>query len=158
MMKPIAIIGVGNFLMGDEGAGIHGIKKLETIELPKNVELIDAGVPSLALLHMIEGREVAIVLDCADFGGKPGELKAFTLDQIKDPAPEKKASLHAADLLSTFNLAQASGIKLPEVWLVGIQPHKVEMSTNLSKEARSAIETLPEVIKSILDKYSSLLH
>ena len=42
------VIGFGNLLMGDDGAGIHLIQKLANESLPAQVELIDGGVNSFA--------------------------------------------------------------------------------------------------------------
>jgi hydrogenase maturation protease len=150
-MKPIAIIGLGNYLMGDEGVGIHATKILRREAWPDDVEIIDAGVPSLALLHMMEGRKLIILIDCADFGAKPGTIKAFRPDDVKRAAPEKKASLHAADLMTTFDIAAQAGLPLPPVWIVGIQPACIEMTMELSPEASTAIAELRTTIDKILN-------
>jgi len=158
-LQPIAIIGMGNYLMGDEGVGIHATRKLRELEWPEGVDIIDAGVPSLALLHMIEGRKLVIIIDCADFGGNPGEIRAFTPDQVKKPEPERQASLHAADLMTTLNIAQQMAMQLPPIWIVGIQPKRVEMTMELSSEAEHALVTLAPVVRNVIEKQgASALH
>jgi len=158
-MKPIVIIGVGNYLMGDEGVGIHATQHLRTVALPENVDVIDAGVPSLALLHMIEGRRLTIVIDCADFGGAPGEIKAFTPDKIKRSRAEPQASLHAADLLTTLDIAAQTGLPIPPLWIVGIQPAHIAMTMELSEEARAALEKLPDMVRELIKNHGdSSLH
>ncbi len=145
--------------MGDEGVGIHATQHLRTLALPSNVDVIDAGVPSLALLHMLEGRRLVIVVDCADFGGAPGEIKAFTLDEIKRPRAEPQASLHAADLLTTLDIATQTGLPIPPLWIVGIQPARIEMTMELSAEARAAIEKLHDVVHDLIKRHGgSSLH
>jgi len=150
-MKRIAIIGLGNYLMGDEGVGIHATKVLRNESWPVDVEIIDAGVPSLALLHMMEGRKLVILIDCADFGAKPGTIKAFKPNDVKRVALEKKASLHAADLMTTFDIATQAGLPLPPVWIIGIQPASVEMTMELSPEAATALGELRAAIDEILN-------
>ncbi len=145
--------------MGDEGVGIHATKSLRALDWPDNIDIIDAGVPSLALLHMIDGRKLAIIIDCADFNGAPGEIKTFKPDDVTNPHDEKKASLHAADLLTTFNIAAEAGITLPPVWIVGIQPAAVEMKMELSKEAAKALKHLPAIIRNLIKNHGvSSLH
>jgi hydrogenase maturation protease len=148
-MKPIAIIGIGNFLMGDEGAGIHAAHKLRQEFKRDDCDVIDGGVPSISLLHMIEGRAFVIIIDCAEFGGKAGEIITFTPDQIKR---EKNSviSLHGSDLLSTLDVGATLGLTMPPVWIIGIQPVKIEMSRELSPEVRAAIDRIPKVIENIL--------
>jgi len=151
-MKPIAIIGLGNYLMGDEGVGIHATKKLRENKWSDDIDIIDAGVPSLALLHMMEGRQLVIVIDCADFGGQPGEITTFTPDQVKRQEPDRQASLHGNDLMTTFDIAAQTGMPIPPVWIVGVQPKRVEMTTELSEEALGALDHLPRVIRELVDK------
>jgi hydrogenase maturation protease len=148
-MKSIAIIGIGNFLMSDEGAGVHAIAALREMKWPNDVELIDAGTPGVAMLHMIEKKKKVIIIDCADFGGKPGEIKTFDPDDlVRDD--NKEISLHATDLLGSLELARRT-IKYPdEVVIIGIQPESIEMGTKLSKTVQQSLSRLPKLIKEML--------
>lgn len=152
-MKPIAIIGLGNYLMGDEGAGIHATQALRAMDWPDDVEIIDAGVPSLALIHMIEGRAMAVLIDCADFGGAPGDIRAFSFDDIKHPAPDRQISLHAVDIVAAFHIAIQTGMSLPPIWFVGIQPKHIAMTTDLSAEAQAAIMRVPQSVREIIARH-----
>ena len=155
-MKPIAIIGVGNYLMGDEGVGIHATKKLRQELKRDDCDIIDAGVPSMSLLHMIENRKLVIIIDCAEFGGKPGEIITFKPEQVKR---EKNniISVHGTDLLSTLDLGQTLGLKQPSIWIVGIQPVRVEMSQELSLEVKNSLDNLSAYIEQIIESDSSLI-
>ena len=138
--------------MGDEGVGIHATKKLRELEWPQNIDIIDAGVPSLALLHMMEKRQFVIVIDCADFGGQPGEITTFTPDQVKRREPDRQLSLHGNNLMTTFDIAVQTGLPIPPVWIVGIQPACVEMTTELSDEAKAALDHLPHIIRKLIEE------
>lgn len=140
-MKPIAIIGIGNYLMSDEGVGIHAIKYLEKLKWPDDVELIDAGTPGLSLLHIIEGRSLVIILDCADFGGKPGDVGCWNLNQLKE-TDESAIDLHAIDILTIIKLLKNLGGNTPEMLLLGIQPEKIEMGTVLSEIVHNSLGKL----------------
>lgn len=145
IMKPIAIIGIGNYLMGDEGIGIHAIEYLCTLEWPEDVELIDAGTPGMSLLHMIEGRKLAIIIDCADFGGAPGEIRIFDPDDLRhDDNPA--VDLHAMDLLGTLELARKVGNCPEHIAIIGIQPKDISMGRELSAEARRALDAIPDEV------------
>ena len=37
------ILGVGNYLMGDEGVGVHLIQEMDKIDLPEYVDILDGG-------------------------------------------------------------------------------------------------------------------
>jgi len=146
---PIAIIGVGNYLMCDEGVGIHAVSALRELDWPEDVEIIDGGTPGVALLHLIEGRELAIIIDCADFGGNPGEIKTFDPDKLQRD-DHAEISLHATDLLSALALARTTGNYPKKIVIVGIQPKEIKMGTKLSEQGRDAIEKLPMTIQELL--------
>lgn len=148
-VNPIVIIGVGNYLMGDEGVGIHAIERLQKGSWPPGVELIDGGTPGVALLHLLDGRELAIIIDCADFGGKPGELRAFDpADLLREEST--MASLHATDILSTLELARRTGHYPKQVRIIGIQPNVMGMGTTLSPEVAKALEIVASAIHRLL--------
>lgn len=145
MKSAIAIIGVGNYLMGDEGVGIHAIEELRSLEWPDNVEIIDGGTPGVGLLHLIDGRDIAIIVDCADFGGVPGEIKIFDPDSLKQDA-RAESGLHATDLLTALELAKKT-VKYPKkVRIIGIQPKTIEMRNTLSEEVKSSLKKLPRMV------------
>ena len=148
-MKPVAIIGVGNYLMGDEGVGIHATQRLRKEFIRDDCDIIDAGVPSMALLHMIEGRNFVIIIDCADFGGAPGEIKVFKPENVKREE-NKEISLHATDLLTTLDLGKSIGLALPPISIIGIQPARVEQTMKLSDQLSRALEKIHEVIEQII--------
>ncbi|HPQ80383.1 MAG TPA: hydrogenase maturation protease [bacterium] len=147
--KPAVIIGVGNYLMGDEGVGVHAIAALQEVNLPGEVELIDAGTPGISLVHMIDGRRLAVIIDCADFGGKPGEIKSFDPETLKRDE-NAEISLHATDLLSALALAKSTGNYPKRVMILGIQPKGIEMGIRLSSEVESALPLLPDLIRDII--------
>lgn len=154
-MKPIVIIGVGNYLMGDEGVGIHATAKLRQEFKNDDCDIIDAGVPSMALLHMIENRKLVIIIDCAEFGGKPGEIITFKPEQVKRER-NSIISLHGTDLLSTLDVGQTLGLAQPPIWIIGVQPVKVEMSQELSEEVNKSLDKLAQHIEEIISKQKQI--
>ena len=50
----ILIMGVGNYLMGDEGIGVHTIQALSKIKLPDYVDILDGGTGGFLLLSCFE--------------------------------------------------------------------------------------------------------
>lgn len=151
--KRMAIIGIGNYLMGDEGAGIHAIEKLRESKWPENVELMDGGTAGVGLIHLIKGREVAIIIDCADFGGAPGEVRVFDPDDLKRDE-KREAGLHATDILTVLEFARANGNYPQKVVIIGIQPGKIEMGMKLSKEVEAAIGGIEGLVLKNIDYLS----
>ena len=48
------ILGIGNILLGDEGIGIHVIKRIEKITLADNVKVIDGATAGFGLLPIFK--------------------------------------------------------------------------------------------------------
>src|SRR4030042_2897768 len=66
MRKPVVVLGLGNPLMGDEGIGVYLVERLmESADEYPSVDFIDAGTGGLSILHHIEDRRKAIIIDCA---------------------------------------------------------------------------------------------
>jgi hydrogenase maturation protease len=134
--------------MGDEGVGVHAIRYLEKSSWPENIELIDAGVPGASLMYLLENRELSIIIDCGDFGAKPGEILVVDAEKLKKPGDEP-ISLHGTSLLGTLALAKSLDIKLSRVILICIQPKKIEMSEKLSEEVKEALPKVKDQVTNI---------
>jgi len=48
------VLGVGNILLGDEGIGVHTIKKLQEENLPSSVLVIDGSTAGFRLFPVFE--------------------------------------------------------------------------------------------------------
>lgn len=145
-MKSIAIIGIGNYLMGDEGVGIHAIEACRQKNWPPGVEIIDGGTSGVSLLHMIRDRDLAVFIDCADFGGSPGELRVFEPKELKR-RPTFEISLHATDLLTSLDLARDTGNYPRSAVIIGIQPSAIRISTELSFEVSASLGSIISTVE-----------
>lgn len=152
-LKKIAIIGVGNYLMSDEGVGVHAIKYLEQFKWPEGVELIDMGVPGASLIYELEKWPTSVIIDCADFKAKPGEI-IFINSKKLAKENEEMISLHNASLMGTIALAEKLNIKIGEVYLLGIQPQSLSYGMTLSKPVEQSLSEIKSTICTFLNKLS----
>ncbi len=138
-----AVIGLGNYLLGDEGAGMHAVELLRDKMDGQKVDIVDAGTPGMNLLHQFEERKKVIFIDAGNLGLKPGEYKRFTPDQVNSLKKNKGYSLHEFDLISFLD--QASELKKTEgieIVIYGIQAAEVRMSEKLSKTVENSLAAL----------------
>ncbi len=81
----IVVAGCGNPLFADDGFGIAVVESLQGLELPENVRVIDAGLGGphfvFTLLDPASTKKL-IIVDIADFGGEPGELRWLAVDEL----------------------------------------------------------------------------
>ena len=65
----ILVMGVGNYLMGDEGIGVQVIQEMYKRELPDYVDILDGGTGGFLLLSCFESYPTIIFVD-ATMDGK----------------------------------------------------------------------------------------
>ena len=145
----IAVLGIGNLLLSDDGVGVHVIKKLqEEYEFPDSVELIDGGTKGLDLLPLFEGKDKILIVDAANFRKEPGTIDTVEGDKI--PAfLSSKLSVHQIGLPDTLFAAKLMDITPAEMSLIGIQPKSMETGIELSEEIKDRMEQL---INKVLEK------
>jgi hydrogenase maturation protease len=153
-MRPsILILGLGNPLRGDDGVGPRVIEELNRHELPEEVKALDAGSGGLDLLHLLEGRERAVIVDAADVGRKPGRFVRFTPDEAHFVGTQDVTSLHNAGLVEVLALADAVGQPLPELVIFGVQPARVGWGEGLSEAVEAALPALVDAVLEEINKF-----
>lgn len=141
MKQVIAVLGLGNDLMSDEGIGVVLVRRMSqrSKDFPK-VDFVDGGTGGLALLYQIEGRQKVVFIDCAYMGAEPGTLKRFTLEQVQSTKELPGHSLHEADLLNILRMAQQLGHCPDEVVILGIEPQTVAVGQELTETLQGSLD------------------
>lgn len=149
----IAVVGVGNAVMGDEGIGVHIVEKLKSIELPSDVVVLDGGTHFWGDEPALDGAEKLIIVDAVLGGGAPGTIYRFSIDELEDEADDVKLSCHDMGLIEKLRVTQLAGATPEQIVIIGVEPAKVEWNTGLSKEVE---EKVPEVIDAVMAEITSL--
>jgi hydrogenase maturation protease len=152
--KPILVLGVGNLVLTDEGIGVHVVQRMQEMDLPSHVEVVDGGTMGFDLLDDIEGRRKVIIVDTVKGGGPPGTLYRMTIDDIED-MPKSRVSLHDIDMTDVFKLADLFEIEKPEIVIIGVEPKDMETaSMELSPEIEAQIPKVIELVKKEISELS----
>ena len=150
--KDVVVVGLGNLLMTDEGAGLHVIYGLMAIsERFGHVEFIELGSSALSVVHAIAGRQKAILIDCAWMDQPVGTIRRFTPDDVISNKATVDFSLHEGDLLGELALSRHLGEYPNEVIIFGIQPKSMLPGEDLSPELRERLESYIKIISAELD-------
>lgn len=152
-MTKILIIGFGNILMGDDGVGIHLVRKLASQPLPVQVELLDGGVNSFAALAEIRYVTHGIFIDAMTGGGEPGDIYRLTADHLDSMPCNNVLSVHDCSLIDSLRLYQQMG-DLPPVIIYGIEPETMDLGMELSPQVTLAIDI---VISKIMEDLHSII-
>ena len=141
-MRPgsILVLGIGNTLLGDEGVGVHVVRRLmELPDPPEGVEFLDGGTGSLVLLEPMQDAARMILIDATADGSPAGTVKRLTPKFSSDFPPSLTAhDIGLRDLLDSFYLM---GEGEPDVVLITVSIDlPQDMVTSLSPAVLAAVE------------------
>jgi hydrogenase maturation protease len=142
----ILILGIGNILLGDEGAGIRVIERFsQRFSVPRGIELVDGGTAGMRLLDTLAGRDRVIVADAVKAPKPPGTLVRLVDAEV--PALfENRLSPHQlglADVLAALDLMD----RVPaQLIVIGIVPARVDFAVGLSPEVNEAVDRAVEAV------------
>ena len=117
------ILGIGNTLLSDEGAGIHALEYLRGLhpEIP-GVHYLDGGTLSFTLAGEIEDSDNLIVIDAAQLDASPGTVRCMTGEEMDRFLGKGKCSVHEVGLLDLMDIARLTDTFPRYRALIGIQP------------------------------------
>lgn len=140
-MTDTIVLGLGNLVHSDDGAGVHAIQALQLDpRVPPNVTLIDGGTQGLALLPHISGVGRLLVIDAIDAGQPPGTLLRFEGSSLK--GLPGKASVHQLGFADLMVALQLLGESPGEVVVLGVQPVSTEWGAELTAPVQSVLASL----------------
>lgn len=148
----ILVLGIGNILLNDEGAGIHVVSALEK-EGFSEADLLDGGTGGFHLLGFIQAYKSVIIVDAALDQYPAGHVRILKPKYAKDFP--KQLSAHEIGLKDLLDAAFLLG-NMPEIHLVAISVKDFqEMGMELTPELQLAI---PEAIKAVKQLVGQLLN
>ncbi len=151
----IAVMGLGNVLMGDDALGPHVIAHLAAgWDFPADVVVEDLGTPGLDLHPHLAGHDILILVDVVKSKGAPGELRLYRKDEILKHPPQPRVSPHDPGVKEALLGLQFAGQDPQEVLLVGVIPdHTQSLEVGLSDPVRAAI---PAAVGAVLEELERL--
>lgn len=150
----VLILGIGNYLMGDEGVGVHIVHQMEKMILPEYVEVLDGGTGGFFLMNVFDDYGKVIFLDATMDGKEAGTISVLHPKFASDFP--KALSVHDVGLKDMVEALYLQDI-LPEMHLItisviGIQPMIVGMTDKVEKCVPKAIETILNLAEKIHSK------
>jgi hydrogenase maturation protease len=149
-LKKVLVLGIGNYLMGDEGVGVHVIHALSKTDLPEYVDIMDGGTGSFDLMPIIARYPLVIFVDATMDGRVPGTIDVIYPKFAKDfPVV---LSAHDVGLKDMIDALEFKG-ELPRIVLVTITiKQMIPMTIDLTPEIQDAVPKAVEQIKEIVEK------
>ena len=136
-MPRTAIVGIGNTLRADDGAGVLISARLKKkLAANSEVKVYQTGTtPENHLIPIVDFKPKKIYLvDTCDFGGKAGDFKVLPAKEIK----EQGFSTHSISL--SFLVKFLSSQTDAEIFLIAIQPEKIATGKGLSFPVKNGVK------------------
>jgi len=148
-LEKVLVLGIGNYLMGDEGVGVHCIQELKKIKLPDNVEVVDGGTGGFHLLSYLSDNKKIIMIDATMDGKEEGHVCVIE-PRFASDFP-RALSAHDIGLRDLVESAVITG-KLPKIYLIVISISSVQnMEINLSLKVNNSIPFVIDKVKEIVE-------
>lgn len=142
MKSNIAVIGLGNTLLQDEGIGVHVVTMLkENYTFCPAVDVLDGGTMGLDLIPFLEGKDKVLFVDAVDFGKEPGSIGIVERNNISSIF-NGKLSVHHLGLADVVSVLRLMDVQPSEICLIGVQPHSIEVGLELSEPLRGVFHSL----------------
>lgn len=149
--RSILIMGVGNYLMGDEGIGVHLIQELSKKNLPEYIDVLDGGTGGFLLLSCFEVYPTIIFVD-ATMDGKPAGTISLIRPKFASDFPSA-LSVHDVglkDMIEAVYLME----EVPDIHLFTVSIEEINpMTIELNQKVR---ESIPVLINKILEQAEKL--
>lgn len=161
------IVGLGNPILGDDGAGWH-IAERVAARLPNpspstgsdqrngqsSIQVECLGLGGLSLMEHLIGYDRAILVDAIMTGSMPiGTVTSFPLDELPDSAAGHLSSTHDTTLQNALRVGRAMGARLPdEIMVVAIEAQSVydfseDLTPPVAQSIPIAVQMVMELIK-----------
>jgi hydrogenase maturation protease len=131
------VLGFGNVLLGDDGAGVRVMERLRS---RVDAECVDGGTLSFTLLGFVEAAASMLVIDAANMDRTPGTLALFegvAMDDFLTGA--RRRTVHEVGLIDLLDMARLLGCLPQRRALLCLQPERIGWSTSLSDPVEQSL-------------------
>jgi hydrogenase maturation protease len=139
--RSVLIVGFGNRLMADDGAGPAVIDRLRVRGLPRGARAEQGEGDALRLAGLWRGEEEIWLVDALLGGGEPGSLRRLGHEELL-ALPQPHATAHQLSLPESLRWLAVAQPAMADVRyrLWGITPARVEPVEGLSPAVAEAVE------------------
>jgi hydrogenase maturation protease len=135
-VRPLAVLGVGNVLMRDDGVGPAVVEAIRAgveagvIHVPAGALLVDGGTRGRGLWPLVADAGGAVIVDAHRRGGRPGTVTVLDGEVLLESGGE------VAEMVA---LAQVDGLAVSSISLVGVEPADLGPGLGLSAPVAEAV-------------------
>ena len=156
MSPPVLILGFGNILLGDDGAGVHLVARLRDGLAAGAADCLDAGTISFSLLPYVEEAGALVIVDAADLESRPGTVQLFegaAMDAFLSST--RRRTVHEVGVIDLLDMARLRGALPERRALLCIQPARIDWNDALSPEVLAAMPLAGREAEGLLQRWAT---
>ena len=155
-MESIAVVGIGNNLLQDDGVGIHALHHFATHHADPGVRCLDAGTVGLALMDRLANLQGLVAVDAMRLGKPPGTVTVLEGEEMDRHLRNHHGSVHELGLSDIFDALRLCGDLPAHRALVGIEPECVDWGTEPTSRVADAIPSATARIRDLVRSWRGL--
>ena len=134
------ILGIGNTLLSDEGAGIHALNLMQSeyTDIP-NLTFVEGGTLSFTLATWIEDCDSLVVFDAAELQMHAGCVRTFAGADMDTFLGAAKRSAHEVGIMDLMDIARLTDHLPANRALIGIQPDYMDWGMQPTQAVHRAL-------------------
>ncbi|NOQ92570.1 MAG: hydrogenase maturation protease [Flavobacteriaceae bacterium] len=147
----ILILGVGNYLMGDEGVGVHLIQQMAKMDLPDYIDILDGGTGGFLLLSCFEAYRTVVFVDATMDGKEEGTISLIRPKFASDfPSALSVHDVGLKDMIEAVYLMDSKpNIPLFTISIKEMVPMTIELSSKVKQAIPKTIEQIFELTEKL---------
>ena len=149
-MNSIAVIGIGNNLLQDDGVGVHALRHYEEHHSDPEVSCLDAGTVGLALMDRLSNLNGLVAVDAMRLGKPPGTVTVLEGEDMDRHLRNHHGSVHELGLSDILDALRLCGDLPPNRALVGIEPQQMDWGTEPTQKVAAAIPSATARIRDLV--------
>ncbi len=150
------VLGFGNVLLSDDGAGIHLVERLRSDLGEHAANFVDAGTLSFSLLSLIEAADSVLAIDAAELDSAPGTIRLYegaAMDAFLKST--RRRTVHEVGLIDLLDMARLQDCLPERHALLCIQPHHIDWSENLSASVAAVVPEAARQASALLRRWNA---
>lgn len=150
------VLGMGNSLRRDDGAGVHAIRYLQAhYSTSPDVDLMDGGTLGFTLAGPISDTDRLIVIDATNLVTAPGTVRLFEGAEMDGFLlnGKKRTTAHEAGLVDLMLMAQWTDTVPRQRALIGIQPESLDLGEEPTEAVSRAVPVVCDMVLELIAKW-----
>ena len=156
--KAIAVVGIGNSLLTDDGAGIHTLERFSREHADEGVCCLDGGTVGLALLNRLANLDGLVALDAMILGKKPGSVTVLVGEDMDSHLRNQRGSVHEVGLSDLMDALRLRGELPPHRALIGIEPADMDWGTEPTPSVAAAVPKAAALAHDLVCEWQAEAH